>query len=57
MQPDTRPKHTTMMSPIEFQAKLKRRATRFLFQGDVERYLNVLQELYHLRTAKGIPAA
>lgn len=46
-----------MMSPIEFQAKLKRRATRFLFQGDVERYLNVLQELYHLCTAKGIPAA
>lgn len=43
--------YTTMMTANEFQMKLKRRAKRFLFQGDVKRYLNTLQEIYLLRTA------
>lgn len=40
-----------MMTANEFQVKLKRRAKRLLLQGDVERYLNTLQQLYLLRMA------
>ncbi len=41
-----------MMTANEFQVKLMRRAKRLLLQGDVERYLNTLQELYVMRTAQ-----
>ncbi len=45
--------YTTMMTANEFQVKLKLRAKRLLMQGDLERYLNTLQQLYLLRTAQG----
>ena len=46
-----------MITANEFQMKLMRRAKRLLLQGDVERYLNTLQELCVMRTAQRGPAA
>lgn len=41
-----------MRTPTEFHQMLMRRASRFLLKGDVERYLSILHELYHLRLAE-----
>lgn len=46
-----------MITANEFQVKLMRRAKRLLLQGEVERYLNTLKELYALRTTQRGSAA